>query len=155
MNGKGLLIVEDDPGDEALILRALKKREIHAKVHVARDGAEAIDYLLPDVPKVGHPEVPALILLDLKMPKMDGLDVLQRLRQDERTRNLRIVVFSSSGQEKDIMESYRLGATSYVRKPVSSSEFTNAVGQIANYWLELNEAPIRPGEIRMSTPFSY
>ncbi len=143
MNDKIILLVEDNPDDEALTLRALKKNNILNEVVVARDGAEALDYLFGVGKYSGRdPNVlPTVILLDLKLPKVDGLEVLQRLRADERTKLLPVVIVTSSKEEKDIVNGYKLGANSYVRKPVDFTQFMDAARQLGLYWLVLNEAP--------------
>ena len=143
MDNKVILLVEDNPRDEALTLRALKKSNIINKVIVAHDGVEALDYLFGTGPYAGKepPVMPQLVLLDLKLPKVDGLDVLRKLRADERTKRLPIVVFTSSSEEEDMIKSYDLGANSYVRKPVDSSEFAEATKQLGVYWLLLNQRP--------------
>jgi two-component system response regulator len=129
-----IVLIEDNPDDEALTLRALKKNSIANDVIVLRDGAEALDRLL-------SPEAPAphLVLLDLKLPRIDGLEVLRRLRQESRTALLPIVILTSSNEERDLVESYRLGANSYIRKPVDFEQFTEAVRQLGLYWLVLNQ----------------
>src|SRR5262249_10126714 len=129
---KTLLLVEDNPDDEALTLRAFRKHKLSNDVMVARDGVEAIEMLLG-----GNP-LPQVVLLDLKLPRLDGLEVLKRLRADERTKHLPVVVLTSSQEERDLVESYRLGANSYVRKPVDFAEFVDAVGHLGLYWLVLN-----------------
>lgn len=135
-----ILLVEDNSDDEILTLRALGKKNVANRVEVARDGAEALSYLLGD--DVRPPgELPELILLDLKLPKVDGLELLRRIRGDERTRYLPVVVLTSSDEERDLVESYRLGANSYVRKPVDFDAFTEAVAELGLYWLVLNLAP--------------
>jgi two-component system response regulator len=139
-------MVEDDPRDEALTLRALKKGHIFSEVVVARDGVEALDYLFGIGTRTGQDSAirPQLILLDLKLPKLDGLQVLQRIRADEQTRHLPVVIFTSSSEEEDVMKSYRLGANSYVRKPVNFDQFLETTKQLGLYWLVLNEvAPIK------------
>ena len=143
MNDKIILLVEDNPDDEALTLRALKKNNILNEVVVARDGAEALDYLFGAGKYSGRdPNVlPTVILLDLKLPKVDGLEVLQRIRADERTKLLPVVIVTSSKEEKDIVNGYKLGANSYVRKPVDFTQFMDAARQLGLYWLVLNEAP--------------
>lgn len=143
MTNKIILLVEDNPDDEALTLRALKKNNILNEVVVARDGAEALDYLFGTGQYTGRDVgiLPLVVLLDLKLPKVDGLEVLQRLRADERTRLLPVVILTSSKEEKDIITSYMLGANSYVRKPVNFIEFVEAVRQLGLYWLVLNEPP--------------
>jgi len=141
MNSKILLLVEDNPDDEALTLRAFIKNNISNEIVVARDGVEALDYLFGTGTYAGRDVriQPQLILLDLKLPKLDGLDVLRRLRADERTRLLPIVILTSSKEEEDRLQSYRLGANSYIRKPVDFLQFIEAVRQLGLYWLVLNE----------------
>lgn len=143
MEQKVILLVEDNPDDEALTLRALKKNNIQNEVVVMRDGAEVLDYLFATGAYAGRDTVvrPQVILLDLKLPKVDGLEVLRRLRADERTRLVPVVLLTSSKEEKDLIEGYHLGANSYVRKPVDFGQFTEAVRQLGMYWLLLNEAP--------------
>jgi len=136
---KRILLVEDNPKDEALMLRALQKHNLQSTVVVMRDGVEALDYLLP-ADGAAEP-LPHLVLLDLKLPKVDGLEVLRRLRGHERTRLLPVVILTSSGEERDILEGYRLGTNSYVRKPVDFVEFTDLVRHLGLYWLLLNTAP--------------
>ncbi len=138
---KNILLVEDNPDDEALTLRAFRKNKIANPVVVARDGVEALDYLFGRGQHADreHWELPAVVLLDLKLPKVDGLEVLERLRLDRRTRLLPVVVLTSSREERDLAEAYRLGANSYIRKPVDFNCFLDTVGQLGNYWLKLNE----------------
>ncbi len=141
--GKPILLVEDNPNDEALTLRALKKNNIQNNVMVARDGAEALDYLFGTGLHSGRDITlqPQVILLDLKLPKVDGLEVLKRLRANERTSILPVVLLTSSLEEQDILRGYQLGANSYIRKPVDFTQFTEAVRQLGLYWLLLNETP--------------
>ena len=140
MGSKVILLVEDNPRDEALTLRALKKSNIVNDVVVARDGVEALDYLFGTGAHADRDasDMPQLVLLDLKLPKVDGLQVLRRMREDERTRRLPVVVFTSSSEEQDLISSYNLGANSYVRKPVDFEQFLEAARQLGLYWLVLN-----------------
>jgi two-component system, response regulator len=144
MTSRTILLVEDNPDDEALTLRAFDKSNIHNKVVVKRDGAEALAYLFPgdgdgDGDGEGDVPAPALILLDLNLPKVGGLEVLRRMRADERTQMIPVVVLTSSKLEEDVLVSYRNGANAYVRKPVKFSEFTEAVKALGVFWLLLNE----------------
>ncbi|HVL38147.1 MAG TPA: response regulator [Fimbriimonadaceae bacterium] len=136
-----ILLVEDNPDDERLTLRAMRQSEIPNIIVVARDGAEALEYLLGESRQGAR--LPMLVLLDLKLPKIGGLEVLQRLREDERTKSLPVVVLTSSDEERDIMQSYNLGANSYIRKPVDFDEFIDAVRQLGLYWLMINRFPKR------------
>ena len=144
---KAILLVEDNPGDEALTLRALKKNNIRDEVVVARDGVEALDYLFGTGTHAGRDpaDLPQVMLLDLKLPRLDGLEVLKRVRGDERTRRLPVVILTSSREESDMVRGYDLGANSYVRKPVDFTEFLESVRQLGLYWLILNETPPRVG----------
>ena len=146
MNEKAILLVEDNRDDEALTLRALRKNNIMNEVVVARDGAEALDYLFGMNRYAGRDitDWPSVVLLDLKLPKITGLEVLKKIRIDERTRSMAVVVLTSSKQEEDVAESYGLGVNSYVRKPVEFAKLFEAVRQIGLYWLLLNEGPIPP-----------
>jgi two-component system, response regulator len=143
MKGERILLVEDNADDEALALRALKRSAPVEDVVVARDGVEALDYLFATGTYAGRNggEMPDLVLLDLKLPRVDGLEVLRRMRADERTRLIPVVVLTSSSEEQDLIDGYGLGANSYVRKPVDFARFTRAVEQLKLYWLSLNEAP--------------
>jgi two-component system response regulator len=146
MENKTILLVEDNPDDEALTLRALKRNNILNEVIVARDGAEALDYLFARGAHDGRDsgKQPEVILLDLKLPKVDGLEVLQEIRQDDRTRRLPVVILTSSNEERDIIAGYDLGANSYIRKPVDFNQFMEAVRQLGMYWLVLNVSPPNP-----------
>lgn len=138
-----IMLVEDNPDDEALTLRALGKNKISNEVIVARDGAEALDYFFGPGKNPGSngSPLPQVVLLDLKLPKVDGLEVLRRLRADPRTRLLPVVILTSSGEERDLIEGYGLGANSYIRKPVDFARFVEAVRELGLYWLLLNETP--------------
>ena len=140
-----ILLVEDNEVDEELTLRALEQNNIKNEVVVARNGVEALDYLWGTGTYAGRDtsQMPHVILLDLKLPKIDGLEVLKRMRSDERTRLLPVVILTSSREQQDMVESYSLGANSYVRKPVDFDQFVEAIRQFGLYWLVLNEAPPR------------
>ena len=143
MNEKVILLVEDSERDEELTLRALHKNNIKNEVVVARDGAEALDYLFATGALAGRntAELPTVVLLDLKLPKIDGLEVLRRIRADERTTLLPVVILTSSKEDKDRLAGYSSGANSFVRKPIAFTEFSDAIRQLGLYWLLLNEAP--------------
>lgn len=145
--GKIILLVEDNPDDEFLTRRALKKNNIGNEVVVARDGAEALDYLFGTGAYEGRDMsvMPQVILLDLKLPKVDGLEVLRRLRGDERTSLLPVVILTSSKEQQDLVDGYGYGANSYIRKPVDFAQFMEAVRQLGLYWLVLNETPGQGG----------
>jgi two-component system response regulator len=138
-----ILMVEDNPDDEELTLRSFKKSNLLNEVVVVHDGAEALDYLFGSGAYGGRDKrvMPQVVLLDLKLPKVSGLEVLRRLRADERTALLPVVILTSSDAERDIIDSYRLGANSYVRKPVDFAQFSEAVSQLGLYWLILNQPP--------------
>jgi CheY-like chemotaxis protein len=140
---KIIMLVEDNPDDEALTRRALKKANILNELVVARDGAEALDWLFGAGAHSGRDlsQMPTVILLDLKLPKVDGLEVLQRIRADDRTRLLPVVVLTSSKEEQDLAQSYSLGANSYMRKPVDFAQFAESIRSLGLYWLVLNEPP--------------
>ena len=140
---KVILLVEDNPDDEALTMRALKRGNIVNDIVVAHDGAEALDYLFGSGPYAGRDadDTPAVVLLDLKLPKLDGIDVLERMREHRSTRYVPVVVLTSSSEDEDVLKSYRSGANSYVRKPVAFADFTAAVSQLGVYWVLLNRAP--------------
>lgn len=131
-----ILLVEDNPNDAELTMRALKRANVDAHLIIARDGAEALEVLISDRPK------PKVIFLDLKLPKVDGIEVLRQVRMDDRTRAIPVVVLTSSQEERDITECYKLGANSYVVKPVEFDKFYRAVGDLATYWLMLNKCPL-------------
>ena len=143
MKEKHILLVEDDPDDVKLTLKALEKSRVANTVEVVWDGIEALDYLFGTGKFAGRDIAmrPQLILLDLKMPKMDGLEVLRRIRSDERTKLLPVVILTTSTEDRDRIESYKLGANSYIRKPVDFHQFADAVEHLGLYWLVLNEAP--------------
>ena len=145
MDSKSILLVEDNPDDEELTLMALKEGNIVNEVVVARDGVEALDYLGGTGQYAGRDPAhqPALILLDLKLPRLNGLEVLARLRADPHTALLPVVVLTSSSEQQDLVASYRLGVNSYVRKPVEFHRFADAVRQLGMYWLLLNETPLK------------
>ena len=143
MKSKIILLAEDNPDDVKLTLRALKKSNILNDVVIAEDGVEALDYLFGTGKFAGRDTnvKPQLILLDLKMPRLDGLEALQRIRADERTALLPVVILTTSNEDRDKIESYKLGANSYIRKPVDFNQFVDAVQQLGLYWLILNESP--------------
>ncbi len=143
MDEKLILLVEDNPDDQALTLRALRKNNIRNRVVIRQDGAEALDFLFCQGADAGRDprEKPQVILLDLKLPKVDGLEVLRRIRSDERTRLLPVVILTSSREEQDMIKGYGYGANSYIRKPVDWNQFVEAVNQLGLYWLVLNEPP--------------
>ncbi len=143
MKNKHILLVEDNPDDVKLTLRALEKSRIANEVVVTSDGVEALDYLFGTGKFAGRDMsiMPQVVLLDLKMPKIDGLEVLKRIRSDETTKLMPVVVLTTSTLDKDRIESYKLGANSYIRKPVDFNQFAEAVQQLGLYWLVLNEAP--------------
>ncbi len=141
---RSILLVEDNPDDEELTLRALKRNLIANEVIVAHDGQEALDFIFGGGAWIGRDpaDLPSLILLDLNVPKVDGLSVLRQIRADERTRRAPVVILTSSSEQQDLIRGYDLGANSYVRKPVAFEEFVEAVRQLGVYWLVLNELPV-------------
>ena len=145
LTNQPILLVEDNPDDEALTLRALQMNKIQNEVIVARDGVQALDYLFGTGKYAGRDvrETPAVMLLDLKLPKVDGLEVLKRVRAQESMRLLPVVILTSSKEDQDVLSSYSLGCNSYVRKPVDFDEFIKAANQLGLYWLLLNEPPPR------------
>jgi two-component system, response regulator len=147
IEAKVILLVEDNPSDEALSLRALKKNNIRNEVVVAHDGVEALDYLFAHGSHAARDPaaIPVVVLLDLKLPKVDGIEVLQQIRSNERTKLLPVVILTSSNEDKDRLEGYSAGCNSYVRKPVDFNQFAEAVRQLGLYWLILNEPPPQTG----------
>jgi two-component system response regulator len=145
MQNAMILLVEDNPDDEVLTLHALRKNNIGNKIYVARDGAEALDFLFCQNQYADRDprELPQLILLDIKLPKIDGLEVLRRIRDDERTSLLPVVILTSSKEQQDLVEAYRNRANSYMRKPVDFNQFAESVRQLGLYWLVLNQVPPR------------
>jgi two-component system response regulator len=143
MDAKTILVVEDNPDDEELTLRSLRRAHIANKVIVARDGGEALDYLYASGEYAGRDatQIPALVLLDLKLPIVGGIDILKRIRAEPATRYLPVVIMTSSSEDEDMVKSYDSGANSYIRKPVDFSEFAGAVQQLGLYWLVLNSVP--------------
>ena len=143
---KVILIAEDNPNDEELALRALRKNNVSNEVVIVRDGQEALDYLFSSGPHAGRDssDRPAVMLLDINLPKVNGLDVLKRIRADERTRTMPVVILTSSAEERDRLTAYANFANSYIRKPVDFDQFTEAVRELGLYWLVLNEPPPRP-----------
>lgn len=142
---KIILLVEDNPDDVELTLRAFRKYNINNSMEVVRDGAEALDYIFATgkYAERDTKDMPVVILLDLKLPKVDGLEVLRHIRNDERTKLIPVVILTTSEDDKDIVKSYNLGANSYIRKPVDFTQFTEAMRQLQLYWLLLNEPPPR------------
>ena len=140
---KDILLVEDNPDDEELTMRALRNGKIANEIVVARDGSAALDFMFGHGEHAGRDltRMPAVVLLDIKLPKLSGLEVLERLRADERTRLVPVVMLTSSSEDEDKLKSYRLGANSYVRKPVEFGAFAHAVAQLGLYWVLLNETP--------------
>jgi two-component system response regulator len=143
MNSRLILLVEDNPSDVELTRRAFEKRHISNQLMVAEDGQEALDYLFAEGVHAARDvtDLPTLILLDLKLPKLDGLEVLRRIRADPRTKRLPVVILTSSSEEQDLAASYDLGANSYIRKPVDFAKFAEAIEYLGLYWLVLNEPP--------------
>jgi len=148
MNSKIILLVEDNPSDVELTQRALERSHIVNELVIAQDGQEALDYVFGGGAYAGRDvtQLPALVLLDLKLPRVDGLQVLRRIRADERTRRLPVVILTTSREEQDVAHSYDLGANSYIRKPVDFAQFAQAVQHLGLYWLVMNEPP--PPKVR-------
>jgi CheY-like chemotaxis protein len=142
-NNKVILLVEDNPDDEALAIRALKRHHVGNEIVVAHDGVEALDYLFGTGTYADRDTTlkPSVVLLDLKLPRIDGLEVLRRLREDERTKLLPVVVLTTSSEEKDLLDSYSLGCNSYISKPVDFVQFSEAIRQLGMYWLLMNQPP--------------
>jgi CheY-like chemotaxis protein len=142
-NAVEILIVEDTPQDLELTLRALRKSNLANNIHVARDGAEAVEFIFCEGPHADRKiqDGPKVILLDLKLPKIDGIEVLRRVKSDSRTKSIPVVVLTSSKEQKDVVESYQLGVNSYIVKPVDFERFASAVGELGLYWLLLNQSP--------------
>jgi CheY-like chemotaxis protein len=149
LQSKVSLLVEDNSDDVELTLLAFKKYNIMNDVVIASDGAEALDYIFGKDEYAGHDmsNLPEVVLLDLKLPKVDGLEVLQRLRADERTKHLPVVILTSSNEERDMINGYKSGANSYVQKPVEFTQFSEAVGRLGIYWLLLNKSPKKGGRV--------
>ncbi len=145
--GKPILLVEDNTDDEELTLRALQQHNIKNEIIVVRDGAEALDYLFARGAYADRDAttMPAVVILDLKLPKVDGFEVLQRMRADERTKLVPVVILTSSKEERDMVNGYKLGANSYVQKPVDFTQFVEAARQLGLYWLVINEPPPKKG----------
>jgi CheY-like chemotaxis protein len=143
MSEKVILLVEDNPDDEALAIRALKRHHVGNEIVVAHDGVEALEYLFGTGSYEGRDVSlkPSVVLLDLKLPRIDGLEVLRRLREDDRTRLLPVVVLTTSSEEQDLLDSYSLGCNSYIRKPVDFIQFSEAIRQLGMYWLLMNQPP--------------
>jgi CheY-like chemotaxis protein len=144
MGEKYILLVDDNPDDEILMLRSLKKNKIMNEIVVVRDGSEALEHLFCTGAYANRdPSIlPQVVLLDLKLPKLDGFEVLAEIRSDERTKFLPVVILTSSKEEKDLVNSYKLGANSYVRKPIDFLQFSEAIKQLGLYWMILNEKPL-------------
>jgi len=138
-----LLLVEDNPQDLELALRSLRKAHLANRIHIARDGAEALDFIFCEGPHAARriTDTPKVILLDLKLPKVDGLDVLKRIKGDPRTKTIPVVVLTSSKEQSDVVASYELGVNSYIVKPVNFEQFTNSVRELGLFWLLLNQPP--------------
>jgi CheY-like chemotaxis protein len=143
VSNKVILLIEDNPDDEALAIRALKRHHVGNQIVVARDGVEALDYLFGTGSYAGRDVnlKPSVVLLDLKLPRVDGLEVLRRLREDDRTRLVPVVVLTTSSEERDLLDSYSLGCNSYICKPVDFVQFSEAIRQLGMYWLLMNQPP--------------
>lgn len=140
-----IVLVEDNPSDAELMIRALKKHNLANRIVLLKDGAEALDFLLaePGAGRPGGPVTPRVVLLDIKLPKVDGLEVLRRMKSDERTREIPVVIMTSSNQERDIKTAYGLGVNSFVTKPIKFQEFAKVVAELGMYWLMVNVPPVR------------
>jgi len=145
MNSKTILLVEDNPQDEMLTLRALRRANVANRIDVARDGQQALDYLFREGEFADRdgPALPTVVLLDIGLPRLSGLEVLERLRNESRTAMLPVVILTSSDEERDLLKSYQVGANSFVRKPVDFAEFAETVARLGVYWLATNESPLR------------
>jgi len=145
-----ILLVEDNPDDLELTLHTLRRENLANKIHVARDGEEALEFLFCNVERSGE-RPPKLILLDLKLPKVDGMEVLKRIKADERTRTIPVVILTSSNEERDLLKGYGLGANSYIQKPVDFDQFRETVKNVGLYWLVINQAPLSEGPAKSTT----
>lgn len=150
MEGKYILLVEDNEDDEVLTIRSLKRNRILNEIVVLRDGEEALDYLFArgQYSKRNINDIPTVTLLDIKLPKLSGIEVLKKIRENEITKVMPVVILTSSSEEKDIVESYRLGVNSYIKKPVDSEQFIKAIKHLGLYWLLLNIPPIEAGKVK-------
>jgi two-component system, response regulator len=141
MNSKSILLVEDNLSDIDLTIRAFQRAQIHNELIIAEDGQQALDMLIGDDPQIQKMELPALVLLDISLPKVDGIEVLRMIRQNKFTHNQTVVILTSSTEERDMKQAYDLGANSYIRKPVDFNQFSSVIQSLGNYWLSINEIP--------------